>query len=127
MKKQNRLMPARKAKKWSSVAKEPTSGAAKSRREPTKKELEDAVYQLEVSITASPREARQKYLSNLDVVPPPDVLKKKRPSAAKPQLSYAQARSLRSKRMVEFAEFVVTFILIAGILAGLYKWWQMPH
>jgi hypothetical protein len=93
----------------------------------SKKELEEAVYQLEVSITASPREARQKYLNNLDVVPPPDAVRGRPTAAAKAKLSFAQARALRKKRMVEAAEFVVTFILIAGIASGLYKWWQMSH
>ena len=123
----NQHMRTRKPRTAKALAKDTPVAPAKGRREMSKKELEEAVYQLEVSITASPREARQKYLNNLDVVPPPDAVRGRPTAAAKAKLSFAQARALRKKRMVEAAEFVVTFILIAGIASGLYKWWQMSH
>lgn len=123
----NQPMRSRKPKTAKGLAKDTSTAPSKGGREMTKKELEEAVYKLEVSITASPREERQRYLNNLDVVPPPDAVRRRSSMAAKPKLTFAQTRALRKRRMVEAAEFVVTFILIAGIASGLYKWWQMSH
>lgn len=122
----NRKMRPKAGKTGKALARETKADPRHKDKTPSKEELEEAVYQLEVSISASAREAREQYLRNLDVVPPIDGMRKKA-SAAKPQLTYAQARARRNKRMMEAAEFAVTFILIAGVLSGLYKWWQMSH
>lgn len=121
----NRKMRPKSGKTATDLARE--TKAKSKQKAPSKEELEEAVYKLEVSISASSREAREHYLNNLDMVPPLTPVRKAKPASVKPKLTYAQARAVRNKRMMEAAEFVVTFILIAGALSGLYKWWQMSQ
>ncbi len=98
-----------------------------SKRQPSMTELKEQMHRLEVEITAAPRLARQKYLETLDVVPAPDTIRRKRPTAAKPQLSYAQKLAKRRTRNLQLAEFALSFTLIAGLMAWIIKWWQAVH
>ena len=97
------------------------------KRQPSVREIQEHMHRLEVEIAAAPRLARQKYLDTLDVVPAPEVFKRKRPSAAKTQLSYAQKLAKKRARNLQLAEFAISFTLIAGLVAWIVKWWQAVH
>jgi hypothetical protein len=87
------------------------------------RQLREKVYLLEVEVASAPRLQQERYLRNLNTVPPPEIARKKS-TAARSRLTHAQLQARKRRQMLLFGEFVFGCILLAGALAWVVKAWQ---
>ena len=122
--KTNKRVRTPKAKAAKAALQDKPSSSSPKKGQPTTRELRERVHRLEVEIIEAPRLAKEKYLRNLHMVPPPYIARSK---SIKPRLTFAQAKARRAKKMLLHGEFLFSCALIAGVLTWVIKWWKtMP-
>lgn len=93
----------------------------------TASELKRQVHRLEVAIAAAPRELEEHRRKWNHMLPPPDSMRRGKPTASAVRLTHAQALKRRQQLWLGFAQFLVSAVLLAGAAAWLFKLWQKTH